>query len=70
MEQGVGLRWLFLLVILCCCFEVDMVVREGALIALVLSFCDILIFCCDANFVVIMNSTPPPPCTIAAGIGL
>jgi hypothetical protein len=23
---------------------------------------------CDTNFVVIMSSTPPPPCTIAAGI--
>ena len=23
---------------------------------------------CDANFVVIMSTTPPPPCTIAAGI--
>ena len=33
---GCLLRWLFLLVILCCCFELDMVVREGALIALVL----------------------------------
>ncbi len=32
---GCLLRWLFLLVILCCCFELDMVVKEGALIALV-----------------------------------
>jgi hypothetical protein len=29
---------------------------------------DFIIVSCDANFVVIMNSTPPPPCTIAAAI--
>jgi hypothetical protein len=64
---GCLLWWLFLLVILCCCFELDVVVREGALLAFVLWFCDILIVCCDANFVVVMSSTPPPPCSIAAG---
>ena len=36
MEQGVCCDGLFLLVILCCCFELDMVVREGALIVLVI----------------------------------
>ena len=67
MEQGVCCDGLFLLVILCCCFELDIVVREGALIAFVLWFCDILIVCCFLNFVVIMGSTPPPPCTFEGG---
>ena len=32
MKQGVGLPWLFLFVILCFCFVVNFVVKEGALI--------------------------------------
>ncbi len=32
---GCLLRWFILLMILCCCFEFDMVVKKGALIALV-----------------------------------
>ena len=45
--------WLFLLVILCCCFELDMVVREGALIALGLQYFVSLIVSGGASFVII-----------------
>ena len=31
-------------------------------------YIDFSFFSCDLNFVVIMSSTSPPPCTIAAGI--
>jgi hypothetical protein len=45
---------------------VDMVVREGAFFVIfVISLC-FLFFSRDANFVVIMNGTPPP-CIIAVG---
>jgi hypothetical protein len=39
---------------------------EGALI-IFFGIHVFLVFFCDTNFVVIMNSTPPPPCIIAAG---
>jgi hypothetical protein len=56
-----------LLVILCCRFGLDLVMREGAFIAFIFSF--VILDCsCVASFIVIMSSTPPPPCTIAAGI--
>ena len=36
----------------------DMVVREGSLIIFVLRFLCLLFVSCDANFVIVMNSTP------------
>jgi hypothetical protein len=48
MEQGVCCDGLLLLVILCCFFELDIVVREGALIAFGFVTLCFLIVSCDA----------------------
>jgi hypothetical protein len=64
---GCLLRWLFLLVNLWF-FVVDIVMKKRGFDHVFVQLLFFSFVSCDANFVVIMSSTPPPPCTIASGI--